>query len=201
MPSPIKINEVRAFAGRENGIVHLKEQLGEMLGVNFHYYVEVELSAFRRIVDAIGGVEMYIPKPFIYDDPTQNLSINIPAGLQKLNGAMAEGVVRFRSFPTADLARNNMQLEFMTQLIRQALARDAIMNDPLELINVILNDVRSNIGLDAIKYVPYVGGVSGDNIVTFTMPGGEARIRGVSWFMPDAKKLPSVINQVFYADV
>jgi len=201
MPSPIKINEVRAFAGRENGINYLKEQLGEMLGVHFHYHIEVELAAFRRIVDAVGGVEMYIPRPFIYNDPTQNLDINIPAGLQKLDGAMAEGVVRFRSFPTADLARNNMQMEFMTQLIRQALVKDAIMNDPLTLINVILSDVRSNIGLDAIKYIPFISGFNGDNVSTFIMPGGEMRIRGVSWFKPDAEQLPDVINQVFYADV
>ena len=201
MPQEVKINAIRAFGGRERGVELLKAQLTEMLGVEFHYYVEVQLDAFRRIVDAIGGVEMYIPRRFFYSDPDQNLLIDIPAGLQMLDGAMAEGVVRFRSFPTGDLARNEIQMEFMSQLIRQALTREAIMNEPLTLINIILNDVSSNIGLEAIRYVPFIRYISAENVSTFTMPGHGAYINGVSWFLPNASELPTVINQVFYADV
>ena len=54
-PTTMKINAVRTHGGR-NGMHYLKEQLGEMLGVEFQYYIEVRLDAFRRIVDAIGGV-------------------------------------------------------------------------------------------------------------------------------------------------
>jgi len=201
IPSPVKINAFRAFGGRERGIYYLKAQLGEMLGVHFHYYIEVELSAFRRIVDAIDGVQMYIPRRLVYEDPCQNLFIDIPAGMQHLNGEMAEGVVRFRSFPTGDLARNNIQMEFMSQLIRQALTREAIINDPLTLINIVLNDVRTNVGLEVVRYLPFVTNVSADSVTTFVMPGGGAYIGGVSWFMPNAQQLPEVINQVFFTDV
>ena len=198
-PSTLKINAMRAFGGRAHGVYYLMAQLGEMLGVHFHYYVEVELDAFRRIVDAIDGVEMYVPRRFFYEDPYQDLIIDIPAGLQVLDGAMAEGFVRFRSFPTGDLARNEMQMEFMTQLVRQALTREAIMNDPLALANIIINDVRTNIGFDLIRYLPYIGNVRADGIYTFTLPGNATYINGVSWFVPDAQRLPGIVNQVFYA--
>jgi len=201
MPSPVKINAVRAFGGRERGIYYLKDILGEKLNVEFHYYIEVELSAFRRIVDIIGGVEMYIPKAFFYEDPYQDLFINIPAGLQTLNGSMAEGVIRFRSFPTGDLARNDMQMEFMSQLIRQSLTREAIMNDPLGLINIVLNDVRTNIGIDVMRYLPYLPGINPEKIKTFTMPGTTPYINGISWFVADTDLLPDTINQVFYANI
>ncbi|MCL2841475.1 MAG: LCP family protein [Defluviitaleaceae bacterium] len=201
MPSPVKINAVRAFGGRERGVNYLQAQLGEMLGVEFDYYIEVELSAFKKIVDAIGGVEMHIPHPMVYDDPYQNLSINIPAGTQLFDGAMAEHVVRFRSFPMGDLGRNHTHMEFMSQLIKQILTREALMNDPLTLANIVLTDVRTNVGLDFVRYLPYLGSINREGISAFVMPGTGQYIDGVSWFMPDTQALPNVINQVFYADV
>lgn len=200
-PSSLKINAVRAFGGRVHGVSYLKAQLGEMLGVQFHYYIEVDLAAFRRIVDAIGGVTMYIPRRLQYEDPYQNLFIDIPAGYQHLDGNMAEGVVRFRSFPTGDLMRNTMQMEFMSQLMKQVLTREAIMNDPLALAGILINDVRTNIGiLELARYVPYIGRISADRINTFTLPGKALYRNGISWFIPNAEEVPGIVNQVFYAN-
>lgn len=200
-PATLKINAIRAFGGRTHGLRYLEEQLGEMLGVQFHYHVEVELAAFRRIVDAIGGVTMYIPHRFRYSDPDQGLLIDIPAGYQHLDGHMAEGVVRFRSFPTGDLMRNTMQMEFMSQLIRQAATRDAVMNDPLALARIVLSDVRTNASVvELARYVPYISRISADSVQTFTMPGSGQYRNGISWFIPDASVLPEVIAQVFYAN-
>ena len=199
-PEAMKINALRAFGGR-NGVYYLKHQLGEMLGVEFHYYVEVNLAAFRRIIDAIGDVYIDVPVRMFYNPPDQDLIIDLQPGRQRIDGHMAEGLVRFRHFPTGDLGRNQTQMDFMTQLISQVLTREAIMNEPLTMINIVLNDVRSNIGLDAIRYIPYIRNMSSDRISTFVMPGHGAYVGGVSWFLPDANRVPGVVNQVFYAEV
>ena len=199
-PSVLKINAVRAFGGR-NGIYYLKHQLGEMLGVEFHYYFEVNLSAFRRIVDAIGEVYIDVPRRMYYNPPDQDLVIDLWPGRQRLNGAQAEGLVRFRGFATGDLGRNQTQMDFMTQMISQVLTREAIMNEPLTMINIVINDVRTNIGLNAIRYIPYIPRMSPERITTFIMPGRGEYIGGVSWFLPDAERVPGVINQVFYAEI
>ncbi|MCL2527452.1 MAG: LCP family protein [Defluviitaleaceae bacterium] len=199
-PSTMKINAVRNHGGR-NGTYYLKQQLGEMLGVEFDYYVEVTLAAFRRIVDAIGGVYFDVPVPMIYNPNDQELFINLFPGHQRLDGAAAEQFVRFRNFPTGDLARNESQIDFMTALISQVLTRDAIMNEPMTMINIVLNDVRSNIGLDVIRYIRYIGNMSGDSITTFVMPGRGAYLGGISWFLPDAQRVPDIVNQIFYAEV
>ena len=197
-PSTLKINALRAFGGR-NGVYYLKHQLGEMLGVEFQYYVEVNLSAFRRIIDAIGYVYIDVPVRMFYNPPDQDLIIDLQPGRQRLDGRAAEGLVRFRNFPTGDIGRNATHMDFMTQLISQVITREAIMNDPLTMINIVLNDVRSNIGLDAIRYIPYIRNVNSDSITTFVMPGRGAYVSGVSWFLPDADRVPEIINQVFYA--
>ena len=198
-PSAMKINALRAFGGR-NGIYYLKHQLGEMLSVEFHYYVEMDLAAFRALVDAVGGVYIDVPVPMYYNPEDQDLVINLAPGMQRLDGAAAEGFVRFRRFPTGDLGRNQSQMEFMTQIINQVLTREAIMNDPIAMINIGLNYVRSNIGLDAIRYINYIRNMSGDSVTTFVMPGHGAYIGGVSWFLPDSQRVPDVINQMFYAE-
>ena len=199
-PAAMKINELRAFGGR-NGIYYVKQQLGEMLGVEFHYYVEMNLAAFRRIVDAVDGVYIDVPVPMYYNPEDQDLYINLSPGLQRLDGYAAEGLVRFRGFPTGDLGRNQTHMEFMTQIISQVLTRDAIMNDPLAMVSIVLNDVRSNVGLDAMRYIPYIGNISSDSITTFVMPGRGAYVNRVSWFLPDAQRVPDVINQIFYAEM
>ena len=199
-PTTMKINAVRAFGGR-NGTYYLKQQLGEMLGVEFNYYVEVQLEAFVRIIDAMGGIYIDVPVPMFYNPPDQDLFINLSPGFQRLDGRTAEGLVRFRNFPTGDLGRNQTHMDFMSQLVSQMLTREAIMSDPLGMINIILNDVRSNIGLAAIRYLPYVDRISGDSITTFTMPGRPAYVGGVSWFLADPQRVPETINQIFYAEI
>jgi len=197
-PSTMKINALRAFGGR-NGIYYLMHQLGEMLGVEFHYYIEMDLVAFRHIVDAVGGVYIDVPVPMYYNPEDQDFVINLSPGRQRLNGTAAEGFVRFRNFPTGDLGRNQSQMEFMTQIISQVLTREAIMNDPLAMASTVLNHVRSNIGLGGVRYVPYIRNISSESITTFVMPGHGAFIGGVSWFLPDAQRVPDVVNQIFYA--
>ena len=199
-PNTMKINAVRAFGGR-NGTYYLKQQLGEMLGVEFHYYVEVRLDAFVRIIDAMDGILIDIPVPMYYNPPDQDLFINLSPGLQRLDGRTAEGLVRFRGFPTGDLGRNQTHMDFMSQLISQLITREALMADPLEMINIVLNDVSTNASLGVLRYIPYIHSISADSIQTYTMPGNPAYFGGVSWFMPDTQKVPDVINQIFYAEI
>ena len=195
-PETLKINAVRAFGGRKHGPQFLKQQLSDTFGVHFDYYVEVELAAFQRIIDAIGGVEMDIPQRMYYE--CEGLIIDIPPGRQVLNGAMAENVVRFRSFPTGDLMRNNTHMDFMTQLITQVLSKDSILKDPMAFINVIISDVRTDIGpLELAKYIPYIGRISSGGVQTFTMPGSGRYQDGISWFFPNQEELPETIKKVF----
>ena len=87
----------------------------------------------------------------------------------------------------------------MNQLMRQVLTREALMNNPIALAQIIINDVTTNVGLtDALRYLPYIGNLHIDGISTYTMPGVPANRNGISFFIPDSELLPGVINQVFY---
>jgi len=202
-PRTLRITEMRPHGGVLHGIYYLKAQIEEMLGVDFHFYVEVRMEAFRAIVDAIDGVYMTIPRRLFYTDPTANppLIIDVPAGHRRLCGNLAEGVVRYRQWPMGDLTRNEMQMEFMTQLIRQATTREALLNDPMEMIRIFLNYVRTDAGLYAVRYIPFIPNVNADSVKTFKMPGSLGYVGVRNYFFPDTALLPATISEVFFAEI
>jgi LCP family protein required for cell wall assembly len=199
-PTEMKINALRSYGGQTNGVQYLMDQVGEMLGVHFKYYAEIDIPQFKKIVDILGPVTIEVPAALNYDDPEQNLHIHIEAGIQQVDGETAEGLVRFRGYPQGDIARNDVQAEFLKQLLRQALKRETIMRDPVAIAQVILNDIRHNLDMvEMLKYIPYIGSISGEKITTYKMPGN-GTTGSPSYYLADVEKLPEVVREVFYAE-
>ena len=82
--------------GHEGGVERMKQEVQTLIGFRPDYYVMVDFDAFIQIVDAFGGVEIDVPFHMRYDDPYQDLHIDIPAGLQMLDGKNALHFARFR---------------------------------------------------------------------------------------------------------
>src|SRR5690606_7603960 len=81
-----KINAMIGIGGEE--LVISKVQT--ITGLYVDYFITIDLEAFQKIVDELGGIEIYVPFDMIYDDPEQNLHINLKKGLQVLDGNKAE---------------------------------------------------------------------------------------------------------------
>jgi len=62
-----KINAVHAYGeedGKKKGLENMKIVLGEVLGIPIHYAASINFSGFKQLVDAIGGVDIVLEKPF-----------------------------------------------------------------------------------------------------------------------------------------
>lgn len=62
-----KINAVYAYGqqdGKNNGISSMKEVVGKIVGQEIHYAVVINFKGFTDLVDAIGGIEITLDKPF-----------------------------------------------------------------------------------------------------------------------------------------
>lgn len=113
----------------KEALFSLAEVLEKNLFINIDYSLIMDLDGFQNIVDILGGVDLYVEQPMYYSDPEQGLYINIPAGQQTLNGAQAEGFVRYRyGYLTADLGRQNAQKQFMTALFNKAKSTLSLSN-------------------------------------------------------------------------
>ena len=72
------------------------EAINNITGLDIKYYLLIDTKALVELVDAIGGIEFNVPIDMEYKDKSQNLTINLKAGKQKLTGSQVEQVVRFR---------------------------------------------------------------------------------------------------------
>ena len=137
----------------------LAEVVKEKFGVEVEDYVKVNIKGFKALIDHLGGVDIYVPYDMNYDDPLQNLSIHIPKGMQHLDGAGAEGFVRFRQgyeedgtlFEIYDSGRKKNQLDFIKALIKQKGTIKNVGKIP-GIIDFLGKNVQHSIGVgDVLK--------------------------------------------------
>ena len=137
------------------GIAGFAAQLEQNLCVKIHYYAVMDLTQFGNIVDALGGVDMYVPYDLVYEDPNQDLYINVYRGWQTLNGHTAEGVVRYRDgYALADIGRGNMQKLFMASLVRTIQEKANIFNAGkiIDVCNIVADNLVTNMTTSDMIY-------------------------------------------------
>ena len=154
-----KINSVQAFYGQlpgehENYVEAMAEQVGMLIGHIPQNWITLDLTGFITLVDAIGGVEFYVPQNMVYSDPEQDLFINLRRGRQLLNGDQAMQLVRFRNFPTGDIARIGVQQDFLWALSNQLLSAEGLLavND---LIRIFQNNVDTDMTFRNLAFFAY----------------------------------------------
>ena len=116
------------YAYNAGGMEQMRQTVSDALGIPVDFSVEVNLKAFVKLVDEIGGVDFEVPLNMNYDDPYQDLHIHLQKGMQHLNGADALKVVRFRhnndgsGYGTEDIGRIGTQQAFLKAVFQKMLA-------------------------------------------------------------------------------
>ena len=169
------------------------EQIEELIGVDIDYYLIFDSKMLIDIVDKVGGVEVDVPVRMKYDDPTQNLHIDLKKGTQVLNGKQAEQFVRYRKgndgsgYARGDLQRTEVQQQFIKNFISTVLSAKNLTKIP-DLINVALDNTDTNItAREALKYSTDVMKIDTSNISSCTAPGEAKYINNISYFPPLSK--------------
>ena len=116
------LNTAFAFAGP----TCTWKMLESLTGIHIDHFVQVDFSGFKRMVDALGGVEICVDKPV--NDPRAELYLE--AGKQTVKGEEALGYVRARYSlgNGSDLGRIERQQEFMAAVAEKA--TDSVLGDP-----------------------------------------------------------------------
>jgi len=198
----MKINEMHSWAGLTHGPGVVSYYLESLLDIEVHNYVLLNLSAFKYVVDAVGGIYMYFPEPLRYLEPGATIHVNIPAGLQHLDGARAEQVVRMRNFRDGDLDRIRLQQRFMQEFFTQVLDMESIMSNLGTLVGTFLTHVRTDFGiLDALPYIRVANTLNPDSIEFHMIPGTAREAldpggRNASWFFPNLDALGNMMEQI-----
>lgn len=195
--TPHKINAAYGVNGSgEQGMDALMEYVSECIGFRPDGYMLIDLNVFVELVDLMGGVRFDVPCDMYYNDPTQDLYINLQAGEQKLNGEQAMGVVRFRSgYAMADLERVNVQRDFLSAALHQWVSLKNIWKLPQALsllLDHTLTDLSTANLLWMAESVVLCG--TGDMMMT-TIPHG---LNGDGeYVLIDAQETLDLVNESF----
>jgi LCP family protein required for cell wall assembly len=66
----------------EFGPAEVKRELSQLLAIPIEHHLKVNLAAVGKVADALGGVEVEVPKRMVYQDRSQDLYIDLYPGLQ-----------------------------------------------------------------------------------------------------------------------
>lgn len=100
--------------------------LEKAYGIEITYYVRVNFTTLVDVVDAIGGVDVYIPQSF---DAYTDSSVHLEAGQQHLNGRQALAFCRERySFADGDNQRGKDQEAVLKAILQKMMSPGVLLN-------------------------------------------------------------------------
>ncbi|MGW3623586.1 LCP family protein [Streptomyces sp. NPDC000880] len=164
-------------------------------GLRIDHYVEIGFAGFANIVDAIGGVEMDIPKAF----KDEKSGADFQAGKQTLNGEQSLAFVRTRyAFAGSDLDRTKNQQKFLAALASQTATPGTILN-PFKLYptmgagldTLIVDKDMSLYSLGQMFFA--MKGVTGGNGTSMNMPISGSSGGNLVW---DKAKVKQLVQQL-----
>jgi len=132
-------------------------------GIPIDGYVMLDFNAFERIVDALGGIDVYVsetlhdtqypdPRP---GDPHAYTTIHFDPGWHHMNGAQALRYARSR-MSTSDFDRARRQQEIIVAVRDRALTADAIPRWPA-VAAAILDSVKTDMGPAELAALTFAG--------------------------------------------
>ncbi|MEW1657761.1 LCP family protein [Streptomyces sp. NPDC093707] len=147
-----------------------------MSGIRMDHFVEVDFTGFKKLIDALGGVDITTTKAI--DDNYSHL--HLAPGKHTLGGEDALGLVRTRhgvpGGDGSDLGRIQLQQTFLKALMKQVRSV-GVLSDPTRLYDVAdtaTKAVTTDTDLDSVTALTglakELGGIPTDRIEMMTLP-------------------------------
>lgn len=175
-----KANAAHAYGeekGKKQGPQLASQTISQTFDIPLHYYVRVDFSGLKDIVDALGGVTVNVENTFCdYNYPTEykgdTSKVCFTAGPQQMNGVKALQYSRSRhalGVEGSDFARSKRQQLLMVAIKEKAMSTGTIANPKkvLDLLAALGNHVKTDIGMNDIpRLIEIAEGVDTSKLIT-----------------------------------
>jgi LCP family protein required for cell wall assembly len=191
-----KINEANALGGPALAAQATSELLG---GVGIDRYVILNVQGVEALVDALGGVTVYVPRDMKYQDDSQHLYINLKAGRQHLKGDQVLQLLRFRYDDYGDIGRIQRQQAVMRALMEQALNPATITRLP-KILSVIQSHLDTNLSVEELVALVGFGTQVNRSNTQMLMVPGEFSHPGefdASYWLPNFNRIQDIMARYF----
>ena len=171
------------------------QAISNLTKIPIDYYIYLEISTIKEIVNKLDGVYFDVPADLKYTDPTQDLYIDLKKGYQLLDGDKTEQFLRFRKsnsrastewkkyYDGSDLKRTEMQIKFLNELIQQK-ANLLELPKLIPIIKYTFENVITNTSLsDTLSLFSAFTQASRPSMNTFKLYGLDRRIDDAAYFI------------------
>lgn len=183
-----KINSAYAYGD----INTTKETVENFLKVRIDYYILVDFTDFKEMVDTLGGITMNVEPHISKARP----ELHGKTGVSKLTGEEALIYVRFRQDSESEGGRMRRHREAIQAIIDGALNPSNILQAP-----AVLNQLRENVKtdippLETTVIETLITGFDMDNARIDVVTGEYTHINGINYMIPDMDKTEKTVNEL-----
>lgn len=190
-----RINVVMEYGG----FPLMQQTMMANFGLPVQYYVLVDMGAFKRLVDALNGLDVYVPQT--YCDRWYDNSIHcVQAGIRHMDADEVLWYARARSLSN-DFSRMQRQQQVVKALVHRLLSFQALQRAP-QLYALFRTMVETNIGPQEVSYLVLLARrFREDAIYTYAIkpPLVQPRIlpSGAYVLIPDPTAVQDLLGQAF----
>ncbi|MGE5660232.1 MAG: LCP family protein [Actinomycetota bacterium] len=191
-----KINEAHYYGGPALAAKSVSKLLG---GVGIDRYVVVNVQGMKSLVDALGGLNMYVPKDMKYIDESQHLFINLKAGQQRLTGEQVVQYLLYRHDDLGDIGRVQRQQLLMRAFADQTFNIGTLSRLP-QLLSAIQSHIDTNLTIEElVALVGFSTQTKRSDIQMLMVPGefSDPKEFKASYWLPDQSGIESMMAKNF----
>lgn len=183
-----KINEANYHGGPALAAKSISNLLG---GIPIDRYLRVNVQGVEKLVDALGGVEVYVPKDMKYHDHSQHFYIDLKEGKQHLDGEKAVQFLRFRYDQYGDIGRVQRQQTLMRAIVEQTLKPATLMRVP-KILEVVQSNLDTNLNVEELMALGgFASKIKRSDIQMLMLPGqfnGDGK-KEISYWLPSRRSI------------
>ncbi|HAC64105.1 MAG TPA: LytR family transcriptional regulator [Cyanothece sp. UBA12306] len=191
-----KINEANYYGGPALAAEAVSKLLAD---VPIDRYVRVNIQGVEKVIDALGGVNVYVPKDMKYTDHSQHLYIDLKQGEQHLDGSDAVAFLRYRYDRYGDIGRVQRQQMLMRSVVEQALKPQTILKMP-EILSVIGAYIDTNLTVEElVALAGFASQTERSNMQMLMVPGGFSGDgkKEISYWLPYRNQIREMVAEYF----
>lgn len=182
-----KVNHAYAYGG----ITLAKQTIEKLLNVKADHYFVINFSAFKKIIDLLGGVDLDVEKDMYYRDDydgENGLIIDLQKGKQHLDAEKAIEYVRYRD-EEGDIGRVKRQQKFLNAVLAKFTSPSTILKIP-SIIKEVRNSIQTDMSFaDMVEYLSFLKNGTDYKTTAFMVPGSPQMIDDLSYWIVNYPKL------------
>lgn len=191
---PISVSETGALDKLTHcgvyGVQCSMDTLGDLYDIDINYYAQLNFVGFKRLVDALGGIEVYSEKE-IY---TTNEGIHFVKGVNYVNGEQALAFVRERKKYGSDRYRGKHQMAVIKGIIGK-MSSGALLTNYSEILASMGTYFKTSVSQEELATIVkmQLNDLASWNVQMYAVDGtGDSQ---TSYSLPNLKTYVMRLNQ------